>query len=134
MEERTVRNIVKNVNLIHRKRSSITEKVADGLTTFIGSWHFIVVFVMLNSLWLTLNSYYLLFQPFDPYPFIFLNLVLAFLAALQAPIILMNQSRQDKKDRLRSDNDYRIDLHSEKMLEEINERLKKIEREMVKEE
>ncbi|MBU0648143.1 DUF1003 domain-containing protein [Patescibacteria group bacterium] len=128
MKKAEVKNVVKNVNVVHRRKISAVDRFAEKFTGLVGSWSFIVVFVLFNTLWLLLNTYYLLFVPFDPYPFIFLNLVLAFLAALQAPIILINQSRQEKKDRIRAENDYRVDLHSAEKLEEISKCLERMER------
>ena len=73
--------------------------------------------------WIGLNSWVLFFQPFDPYPYIFLNLVLSCIAALQAPIIMMSQNRQEAKDRLRAKNDYHINLKAEQEIRELNAKI-----------
>lgn len=84
------------------------DKVADKITEIAGSWNFIIGMVIFLLLWIMLNIYVL--ENADPYPFILLNLLLSCIAALQAPIIMMSQNREAKKDRLRSSNDYKTDL------------------------
>src|SRR2546425_9205595 len=88
------------------------EWVADQVAEFGGSWEFIISFGVFLLLWIVLNAA-LLRQPFDPYPYILLNLILSGLAALQAPIIMMSQNRQEAKDRLRAEHDYRVNLKAE---------------------
>lgn len=100
------------------------EKIADKLTIIAGSWGFILGFSLFLLLWIVLNITIL--KNVDPYPFILLNLLLSCLAALQAPIIMMSQNRQAKKDSLRSRNDYRIDLKSEIILEHLHDRQEEI--------
>jgi len=89
------------------------ERVADRVAEFGGSWSFIVLFWTVLGGWIILNSVSLLTHPFDPYPYILLNLVLSCLAAIQAPIIMMSQNRQEARDRLRAEHDYGVNLKAE---------------------
>ena len=99
---------------------SFGEKVADKLSAIVGSWPFIISFICFLISWIVLNIYILENdKKFDPYPFILLNLLLSCISAIQAPIIMMSQNRQAKKDSLRNKFDYRTDLKSEFILEEI---------------
>ena len=98
------------------------DKVADKLSAVAGSWTFIILFCLFLLGWIILNIYFLT-SPVDPFPFILLNLLLSCLAALQAPIIMMSQNRQAKKDTIRNKNDYRTDLKSELILEQLYDRL-----------
>ena len=100
------------------------DKIADKLTMIAGSWGFIIGFSLFLIIWIILNLF--VFDNLDPYPFILLNLLLSCLAALQAPIIMMSQNRQAKKDTLRSRNDYRTDLKCELILEQLHDRQEKI--------
>ncbi len=100
------------------------DKVADKLTEVAGSWGFIIGMIVFLGVWILINIYVL--ENADPYPFILLNLLLSCIAALQAPIIMMSQNREAKKDRLRSSNDYKTDLKSELILEELHIEMKKI--------
>ncbi len=95
--------------------SSITvgQKVADKVARFGGSWTFIISFGTILITWIIINTLVLISHPFDPYPFILLNLVLSCIAALQAPVIMMSQNRQEEKDRLRAQHDYLINLKAE---------------------
>ena len=85
----------------------LSGRIADNIAAFGGSWKFIVSFTFLMLLWIGMNLY-LLSQPFDPYPFILLNLILSTIAALQAPVIMMSQNRKEEKDRQRAINDYLV--------------------------
>lgn len=105
--------------------SSVGAKLADKITGFAGSWTFILGFVAFLILWIILNAL-ILEKGFDPYPFILLNLLLSCIAALQAPVIMMSQNRQEEKDRLRGQNDYKVDLKSELILEDLHEKMEKI--------
>lgn len=100
------------------------EKLADKLTKVAGSWNFIIGFFIFLMLWIVLNLTGII--KLDEFPFILLNLLLSCLAAFQAPIIMMSQNRQSKKDTLRSRNDYRIDLKSELILEELHDKMELI--------
>ena len=103
---------------------SFGDYLADRITEIAGSWPFIIGLIIFLLLWIILNIFIL--TNADPYPFILLNLLLSCIAALQAPIIMMSQNREAKKDRLRSSNDYKTDLKSELILEELHNEMKKI--------
>ncbi len=103
------------------EKRTFGEKMSDGLASFGGSWHFIGFFAALMVLWMGVNI--AAARAFDPYPFILLNLVLSCLAALQAPIIMMSQKRQEVKDRLRSENDYRVNLKAELEIRQLHEKI-----------
>jgi uncharacterized membrane protein len=99
------------------------ERVADRVASFGGSWTFILSFLAVLVLWMGVNVVGLSAEPFDPYPFILLNLVLSSLAALQAPVIMMSQRRQEDKDRLRSENDYMVNLRAELEIRQLHEKI-----------
>jgi len=99
------------------------QKMADHVATFGGSWTFITSFGFFLCVWIILNTVFLLNKGFDPYPFILLNLILSCIAALQAPIIMMSQNRQEEKDRERSKLDYMINLKSELEIRTLHEKL-----------
>ncbi len=102
-----------NVNTEFHERLTVGQHVADRVAMFGGSWRFIGLFGAVIGVWMLLNIGLLLARPFDPYPFILLNLVLSTLAALQAPVIMMSQNRQSSKDRLQAEHDYRVNLKAE---------------------
>ncbi len=105
-------------------KMSIGDKIADKVSEIAGSWTFIGLFVGFLIAWIILNGVVLAkADPIDPYPFILLNLVLSCIAAIQAPIIMMSQNRQAEKDSLRNQNDYRTDLKSELILEELHNKM-----------
>ena len=95
------------------------------LAKFAGSWRFIIGFGVVLILWIIVNAFFLR-TPYDPYPFILLNLILSCLAAIQAPIIMMSQNRQEEKDRLRAKNDYKVNLKSEFIIEDTYEKLDRL--------
>ncbi len=99
------------------------DRMADRVAAFGGSWTFILGFVAVIVVWTAVNVTGLLVGPFDPYPFILLNLVLSCVAALQAPIIMMSQRRQEAKDRHRSENDYLVNLKSELEIRQLHEKI-----------
>jgi len=99
-----------------------SSKIADRVASFGGSWKFIIIFLTAMLLWISINIY-LLSKPFDPYPFILLNLVLSTVAALQAPVIMMSQNRKEEKDRQRAVNDYLINLKAEVEIRNMHEKL-----------
>jgi uncharacterized membrane protein len=109
----------KSVNIIHDEHLTFGQKMSDMISEKVGSWGFIITFSIIIIAWITLNAYVLIQKPFDPFPFILLNLVLSCIAALQAPIIMMSQNRQEMKDSLRIENDYIIDQQSHALLEEL---------------
>ncbi len=106
--------------------STLGERWADKVAEFGGSWTFIILFMIMMVVWIGLNSWVLFFQPFDPYPYIFLNLVLSCIAALQAPVIMMSQNRQEAKDRIRAEKDYHINLRAEHEIQEMKVSLQTI--------
>ena len=103
--------------------SRFGERMADRVAKWGGSWGFIFAFLGVIVLWMIVNTAGLLHQPFDPYPYILLNLVLSCLAAFQAPVIMMSQRRQEAKDRQRSQNDYIVNLKTEIELRQIHEKI-----------
>lgn len=115
--------LASNINEEFDKRLTSGERVADHVAEFGGSWRFIFIFAGIVLLWVLLNSAYLLFHPFDPYPYILLNLILSCLAAIQAPVIMMSQNRQEDKDRLRSKNDYQVNLKAELEIRLLNTKI-----------
>ncbi|MEJ2699048.1 MAG: DUF1003 domain-containing protein [Desulfuromonadales bacterium] len=112
-----------NIDVQFERELTFGERLADRIADIGGSWTFILSFGGFLLLWVLLNSYFLLAKPFDPYPYILLNLVLSCLAALQAPIIMMSQNRQEAKDRLRSENDYRVNLKAELEIRHLHEKI-----------
>lgn len=99
------------------------ERTADKVAEFGGSWAFILSFGLALIVWIGLNVASLFVRPFDPYPFILLNLVLSCLAAIQAPVILMSQRRKESKDSLRAENDYRVNLKAELEIRQLHEKI-----------
>jgi CRP/FNR family transcriptional regulator, cyclic AMP receptor protein len=118
----------RNVNVEEAARLTFADRAADIIAEFGGSWKFILSGVVFLNAWVLLNTWLLMDKGFDPYPYLFLCVVLNMLQAVQAPVIMMSQNRQSHKDRLRSDLDYQLNLKNELVLQEILERLKIIER------
>lgn len=113
-----------DIDKLEDSNLTIGEKIADKVSEIAGSWTFIILFVLFLIGWIILNTFILTSgKEIDPYPFILLNLVLSCIAAIQAPIIMMSQNRQAAKDSLRNQNDYRIDLKSELILEELHDKM-----------
>ena len=113
---------------IHHARRTLGQKAADKVTEITGSWGFILFLFILLISWILVNTYFLIKSsqgPFDPYPFVFLNLVLACLAVIQAPIILMSQNREAQKDRIKNEYDYQVNKKAEEEIREIKEMLKR---------
>jgi uncharacterized membrane protein len=106
-----------------QKKLSLGERLADRIADFGGSWTFILLFGGVILVWVLINTIFVLGRSFDPYPFILLNLILSCLAAIQAPIIMMSQNRQESRDRLRSENDYRVNLKAELEIRHLHEKL-----------
>lgn len=102
---------------------SFGQKVADKVADFGGSWTFIISFIIFIFIWIALNVFWLINKQFDPYPFILLNLILSTLAALQAPVIMMSQNRQEDKDRERAKQDYMVNLKAELEIEMLHEKI-----------
>ena len=112
-----------NVDVESEKTWNFGERLADKMADFGGSWVFLICFAVFLSAWIIINSAVLFWHPVDPYPFIFLNLILSCLAAIQAPVIMMSQNRQEAKDRLRSEHDYQVNLKAELEIRHLNEKL-----------
>ncbi len=104
-------------------KQTFGQKTADKIASFGGSWKFILIFFTFLFGWIALNAIILNLKAFDPYPFILMNLILSCLAAIQAPIIMMSQNRREEKDRLRSENDYRVNLKAELEIRLLNEKV-----------
>ncbi len=120
--------VSRNANEEERKRATMADRAADMIAEFGGSWKFIGFSMGLIALWMVFNTY-ILVRGFDPAPFQMLNLLLAVIAGMQAPIIMMSQNRQGEKDRLRADLDYRVNLKNELSLAEVLRRLDVLESE-----
>jgi uncharacterized membrane protein len=120
--------VSRNANEEQRKHATMADRAADLIAEFGGSWKFIGVSIGLIVFWIVFNSW-ILFQGFDPKPYQMLNLVLAVIAGMQAPIIMMSQNRQGEKDRLRADLDYQVNLKNELSLAEVLRRLDVLESE-----
>jgi uncharacterized membrane protein len=99
------------------------QRLADRIATFGGSWTFLIVFFSFLLIWMAINVIALRGHPFDPYPFILLNLLLSCIAAIQAPVIMMSQNRQEEKDRVRSEHDYQINLKAELEIRHLHEKM-----------
>ena len=104
------------------KKITFGQRASDKLAEFAGSWFFIIAFTLFLIIWILINIYFLK-NPFDPYPFIMLNLVLSCVAAVQAPLIMMSQKRQEQKDRERAENDFKVNLKCEIILENLHRKL-----------
>ena len=116
-----------SVNIEKEEESKMTrgDRIADKLSEVAGSWSFIIGFSLFLLIWIVINGV-ILVKALDPFPFILLNLLLSCLAALQAPVIMMSQNRQAKKDAMRNRNDYRTDLKSELILEDLHDDIQKL--------
>lgn len=112
-----------DVEPIIESQLTLGQRAADKIAEFGGSWRFIISFFIILLIWIVTNVWFLGRTPFDPYPFILLNLILSCLAAIQAPIIMMSQNRVEQKDRLRSENDYKINLKAELEIKLLHEKL-----------
>lgn len=113
-----------DVDKLEDSTMTFGDRVADKVSEIAGSWFFIIMFILFLLIWIVINTMILTSgKEIDPYPFILLNLVLSCIAAIQAPIIMMSQNRQAKKDSIRNQNDYRIDLKSELILEELHDKM-----------
>ena len=122
----------RNVNVEEAATLTFADRAADIIASFGGSWKFIISAVISLNAWVLLNTWLLMDRGFDPYPYLFLCVVLNMLQALQAPIIMMSQNRQAHKDRIRSDLDYQLNLKNELALQEILDRLKILERDCLR--
>ena len=111
----------RNVNTIRQEQLTFGDRLADGIASFTGSWTFLMLFMGALFIWVAVNTFWAISNPFDPYPFILLNLVLACVTAVQAPLIMMSQNRQAAKDRIRSEIEYQVNLKSEVILEHLHD-------------
>ncbi|HXF79960.1 MAG TPA: DUF1003 domain-containing protein [Usitatibacter sp.] len=114
---------LRNVNEIADERMRMGERVADMVARFGGSWTFIICFGLFLVAWAVVNSVLLVARPPDPYPYIFLNLILSCIAALQAPIIMMSQNRQATKDRLQADQDFQVNVKAEFAIQQLHRKI-----------
>ena len=112
-----------DINAAFSANASYGERLADGIARVGGSWAFIVCFLLFLVFWCVVNTIVLLTRAFDPYPFIFLNLVLSMIAAIQAPIIMMSQNRQTERDRFEAAKDYEVNLKAELEVRHLHEKL-----------
>lgn len=117
--------ISENTDKEAKKAYTLGQRAADAIAKFAGSWAFIFSFVAVLLLWM-IGNVLLASKAFDPYPFILLNLVLSCVAAIQAPLIMMSQNRQEEKDRRRAENDYKVNLKTEIMIEDLHNKLNKV--------
>lgn len=108
------------------------QKISDKVAIFGGSWRFIILFVSILIVWIVFNVFAIGIYKFDPYPFILMNLVLSCIAALQAPIIMMSQNRQEEKDRMRNENDYLINLKAEMQIRGLHQKMDVLLEEQIK--
>ncbi len=115
--------IAENVDEEYEDERTLGERLSDHLAAFGGSWTFIILFSAVMAVWIVYNAVVIEADRFDPYPYILLNLILSTLAAVQAPIIMMSQNRQEAKDRLRSDSDYRVNLKAELEIRHLHEKM-----------
>ena len=126
LEEEVVKSLKENellsrdINKEFDSQLTFGQRIADRVAEFGGSWSFIITFGGIIFVWIIYNTSVMLTRPFDPYPYILLNLVLSCLAAMQAPIIMMSQNRQEDKDRIRADHDYRTNLKAELEIRQLN--------------
>lgn len=131
--DKEIHKHLKNIrHPVFRQKLTLGQKAADIIASFGGSWTFIIIFILVFIFWIIINAWLLMKRPFDPYPFILLNLVLSCLAAIQAPVILMAQNRQAERDRIDAHYDHAINRKAErenqlilKDLDEIKGLLKK---------
>ncbi len=120
----------RNANEVIEERLTFGQRLADRIAAFGGSWNFITIFAVVLIGWMAINS--IVAQPFDPFPFILLNLVLSSLAALQAPVIMMSQNRADAKDRIRSELDYQVNLKAETEVAALHEKVDALREELLR--
>jgi len=121
---------MRNINNEYRERATLGERLADGLAELLGSWVFLALFGVVVIVYMLLNCALWPVPIFDRYPFVFLNLLLALMAAVQAPIILMSQNRQAKRDKIRNDIDFEITVRSEQEIQDIQRHLHRMEEDL----
>ena len=104
-------------------RLTFGERLSDRIADFAGSWTFIIIFAGIMTLWIVANTFIIATRPFDPYPYILLNLCLSTIAAIQAPIIIMSQNRHEIRDRLNAEQDYRVNQHAEMEIHQLHKKI-----------
>ncbi len=115
--------ISENTNTEIASATTIGDRLSDRLASFGGSWSFLIMFGTIMTVWILFNSIHMMQQPVDPFPFILLNLILSCLAAVQAPVIMMSQNRQETKDRMRAEHDYQVNLKAELEIRQLHSKL-----------
>ncbi len=115
--------LVENLDKDFDRTKTFGERLSDQIASFGGSWKFILIFGFFLMIWIVLNTFILTVRPPDPYPYIFLNLILSCIAALQAPVIMMSQNRAAVRDRLHAENDYKVNLKAELEIRHIQEKI-----------
>jgi uncharacterized membrane protein len=127
-----LRRKVPNPNEVADEQETFGERVADGVARFGGSWAFIFAFATVLLSWVAINTILIMGkEAFDPYPFILLNLFLSMLAAIQAPVIMMSQNRQDARDRIRSELDYQVNLKAELEIMQLHDKFDRLREELL---
>lgn len=119
--------LVKDTQSKQSEEATIGNILADKIAIFGGSWKFLISFAIFMAVWLIANSLIFWWNPADPYPFIFLNLILSCLSSVQAPIIMMSQNRKEAKDRIRSQQDYEINLKAELEIRKLHEKIDQLQ-------
>ncbi len=129
LENEVLRSLEEHEILAHNPEAefeghlTIGQRLADHIAEFGGSWPFIMIFGVILIIWMFINTYILASKPFDPFPFILLNLVLSCLAAIQAPVIMMSQKRQESRDRNRAMHDYQVNLKAELEIRQLHQKV-----------
>jgi uncharacterized membrane protein len=118
--------VSRNINVEFQQSFTLGQRLADRVAEIGGSWGFIIGFLLFIMVWMLANTWLIVFRAFDPYPFIFLNLILSLLAAIQAPVIMMSQNRQAAKDRLAATHDYEVNLKAEIEIASLHNKLDQI--------
>ncbi|HVP94744.1 MAG TPA: DUF1003 domain-containing protein [Methanoregulaceae archaeon] len=116
-------HLPKNVNIDFLTNLTFGDRLADKIAGFAGSWTFVAIFFGVIFFWVSMNTFILLSRAFDPYPYILLNLVLSILAAIQAPIIIMSQNRQEMRDRLHAERDYEVSIHTDQEIHRLHKKI-----------
>jgi uncharacterized membrane protein len=124
-------HISRDIDADFNKKLSFGERLADSVAEFGGSWTFMIIFGLVLVAWVLLNSWILVGSAFDPFPFVFLNLILSMLAAIQAPVIMMSQNRYAAKDRLAAAHDYEVNLKAELEIMALHDKLDQIRNEEI---
>tara|TARA_Y100000310_G_scaffold184774_1_gene184903 strand:- start:13 stop:432 length:420 start_codon:yes stop_codon:yes gene_type:complete len=128
LHKRSSKSPKNNKHPLFKQKLTIGQKSADGIAKFGGSWTFIIIFFIFLISWMIVNSLLLIKRPFDPYPYILLNLALSCLAAIQAPVILMSQNRQTERDRIDAKYDYKVNRLAEREIKDMQSDLEQIKK------